>query len=129
MGALGKAKVVCFGATASPAKAKAFYGETLGLPLLEESAFALVFDANGTTLRIQKVERVSVAGYTALGWEVPDIDAALGALARKGIRFERYEGLGQDAAGIWTSPSGARVAWFKDPDGSTLSLTELSADD
>jgi len=129
MGALGKAKVVCFGATTSPTKAKAFYGETLGLPLVEESAFALVFDASGTTLRIQKVDRVSVAGYTALGWEVGDIDAAVGALARKGVRFERYEGLGQDAAGIWTSPGGARVAWFKDPDGCTLSLTELSPDD
>jgi catechol 2,3-dioxygenase-like lactoylglutathione lyase family enzyme len=128
MGALGKAKIVCFGATASAAKAKAFYSDTLGLPLVEESAFALVFNANGTTLRIQKVERVSVAGYTALGWEIDDIDAAVAALARKGIRFERYEGLGQDAAGIWTSPSGARVAWFKDPDGSTLSLTELSAE-
>jgi catechol 2,3-dioxygenase-like lactoylglutathione lyase family enzyme len=113
MGALGKAKLVCFGATASAAKAK---------------AFALVFDAGGTTLRIQKVEAVSAPGYTALGWEVDDIHAAVRALAKKGIRFQRYDSLTQDASGIWKSPGGALVAWFHDPDGATISLTELPID-
>ena len=128
MGALGKAKLVCFGATASAAKAKAFYGDTLGLRLLEDTPFALVFDAAGTTLRIQKVERVAVAGYTALGWEVADIHAAVSALAKKGIRFQRYDGVTQDASGIWKSPGGTLVAWFLDPDGNTISLTELPVD-
>ena len=128
MGALGRAKLVCFVATASPTKAKAFYSDTLGLRLIEDTPFAVVFDAGGTTLRVQKVETVAATGYTALGWEVSDIHAAVGALARKGVRFQRYDRMTQDASGIWKSPGGAQVAWFLDPDGNTISLTELPID-
>ena len=128
MGALGRANLMCFVATASPNKAKAFYGDTLGLRLVEDTPFALVFDAGGTTLRVQKVEAVAVAGYTALGWEVSDLHAAVRALAKKGVRFQRYDGMTQDASGIWKSPGGAQVAWFHDPDGNTISLTELPID-
>ena len=96
----------------------------LGLSLVEDSPFALVFDSNGTTLRVQKVEQVTPAPYTALGWQVTDIEASVRSLRAKGAVFQRYEGLSQDALGIWKSPSGAKVAWFRDPDGNTLSLTE-----
>jgi catechol 2,3-dioxygenase-like lactoylglutathione lyase family enzyme len=122
---LNKSKLICFVATASSAKAKAFYGETLGLRLVEDSLFALVFDANGTMLRVQKVQELSPAGFTVLGWEVADIRRTVSKLAKKGVRCERYEGMSQDALGIWTTPDGSYVAWFKDPDGNTLSLTEF----
>ena len=119
------AKIVCFVATAKPAAAKKFYRDVLGLSLVEESPFAIVFAANGMTLRVQKVENVSPAPYTALGWEVDDVQAAIKRLNKKGIDFERYPVMGQDELGIWSAPSGAWVAWFKDPDGNVLSLTQM----
>ena len=127
MDLLRQAKVVCFSATAIPSRARAFYGETLGLQLVEDTPFALVFDANGTTLRVQKVDAVATAGYTVLGWEVDDIRSVVRALLARGLQCRRYEGMQQDADGIWASPSGALVAWFGDPDGNTLSLTEMPA--
>lgn len=122
---LGKSKIICFCATANPAEAKVFYRDTLGLTLVEDSPFALVFDANGTMLRIQKVQNLSPARHTTLGWEVSDINTTIKQLGTKGVRFERYDGLSQDQSGIWTTPDGSRVAWFRDPDGNTLSLTEF----
>jgi catechol 2,3-dioxygenase-like lactoylglutathione lyase family enzyme len=119
-------KPVCFVATAKSAAAKKFYRDTLGLTLVEDGPFAIVFDANGTTLRVQKVESVSPAGYTVLGWEVDDIERAVQRLTKKGVRFEQYAGLPQDELGVWIAPSGARVAWFKDPDGNTLSLSQAN---
>ncbi len=121
---LSTAKLVGFVATTKAPEAKKFYGEVLDLALVEDSPFALVFDANGTTLRIQKVQALSPFGYTALGWEVGDIDGLVQSLNKRGVRFERYSGLAQDDAGIWSAPGGARVAWFKDPDGNTLSITQ-----
>jgi len=97
---------------------------TLGLRLIGEDSFALVFDAGGTTLRIATVPALQPAGYTVLGWIVPDIDRAVGDLAARGIVFRRVDGLEQDTLGVWTAPGGAKVAWFADPDGNTLSLTE-----
>jgi hypothetical protein len=97
----------------------------LGLSLIDDSPFALVFDAQGTMLRIQKVQDFSPAEYTVLGLEVSDLGAAVKQLSAAGVRFERYDGLKQDKSGIWTSPDGAAVAWFKDPDGNTLSLTRF----
>lgn len=101
-----------------------FYGSVLGLPLLEDTPFALVFNSNGTTLQIQKVEKVSPPPYTSLGWSVPDIRSTARRLATAGVKFERYNGLSQDEQGIWATPTGALVAWFRDPDGNTLSLTQ-----
>ena len=121
---LGSSKIVAFVATAAPAKAKTFYRDTLGLRLVDENPFALVFDAQGTMLRVTQVEKVVVAGYTVLGWQVPDIVGMVTRLKKAGVRFQRYDGMGQDKLGIWQSPSGAKVAWFKDPDGNTLSVTE-----
>lgn len=100
------------------------YQNVLGLKLVEDSPFALVFDANGTMLRIQKVPELAPAKHTSLGREVRDIRGHIDALVKQGVRFERYDRLHQDEAGVWESPSGARVAWFRDPDGNTLSLTQ-----
>ena len=101
------AKLVAFVATAKAAVAKKFYRDTLGLSLVEDTPFAIVFDANGITLRVQKVQQVASPQYTALGWEVADIQQTVKRLNDKQIRFERYPGMGQDEFGIWTSPSGA----------------------
>ena len=116
--------LIGFVATRDPARAKQFYGGTLGLPLLiDQLPFALVFDAHGTILRVTAVTELFLAPYTVLGWHVPDIAAAVVALQDAGVQFERYPGLEQDELGIWTVP-GARVAWFKDPDGNTLSISQ-----
>jgi len=122
---LNTSKLIGFAATTNSERAKQFYRDTLGLRLVEDSPFALVFDANGTMLRVQKVEGLSAARHTVLGWEVDDIVATIKQLAKKGVRFERYDALAQDKLGTWTSPNGSRVAWFKDPDGNILSLTEF----
>jgi len=117
--------VIGFVATSDPDRARKFYRDTLGLPLVsEELPFALVFDTHGTMLRVTVVKQVSPPGYTVFGWQVPDIVAAAKALLRAGVQFERYQGMEQDELGIWSSPGGAKVAWFKDPDGNTLSISQ-----
>jgi catechol 2,3-dioxygenase-like lactoylglutathione lyase family enzyme len=121
---LESSKIAAFVATADSAKAKEFYGDTLGLTFVSDDPYALVFDANGTTLRIQKVGEVSPKPYTTLGWHVSDIEKFVRELTEKGVAFEHYEGFGQDENGIMTFPNGAKVAWFKDPDGNLLSLDQ-----
>jgi catechol 2,3-dioxygenase-like lactoylglutathione lyase family enzyme len=123
--AFGDFRLMAFLATLDGVRARAFYEATLGLRVLSDDDFALALDAGGTMLRIQKVASFTPHPFTALGWQVPDVTAAVVQLGAKGIAFQRYPGLGQDDLGIWRAPSGARVAWFKDPDGNTLSLTEL----
>lgn len=122
---LSSAILTGFAATAQPAAARQFYENVLGLTLVEDGPFALVFAAKGTTIRVQKVQAVSVAPYTALGWQVEDIASEIRWLTARGVRFERYPGLPQDESGVWRTPRGDAVAWFRDPDGNTLSLTEL----
>ncbi len=117
--------LVAFVATADASKAQAFYQDVLRLPLVEDSPFAIVFDANGIILRVMKVQAVTLAPYTALGWRVADIATEMRELGSRGVTFERYPGLPQNDSGVWTSPDGARIAWFKDPDGNTLSLTQF----
>ena len=121
---LTSSTLVAFVGTAKPDQARTFYEQTLGLRLVADEPFALVFDANGVPLRVAKVPAAQPAPYTVLGWSVADIRAVVGALTANGVLFERYDGMGQDDLGIWTSPGGARVAWFKDPDGNVLSLTQ-----
>lgn len=116
---------ISFVATRDADAARAFYEGTLGLRLVADEHFALVFDVNGRMLRIAKAETLSPAAHTVLGWEVDTIEAKVQELATRGVVFLRFEGMPQDENGIWTSPSGARVAWFKDPDGNNLSLTEF----
>ena len=117
--------IIGFVATSDPDRAREFYGGKLALPLIaEQMPFALVYNAHGTMLRVTIVKEVRPAGYTVLGWKVPDIVAAGNGLTAAGIDFERYPGMQQDELGIWTSPAGGKVAWFKDPDGNTLSISQ-----
>ncbi|MEO8185685.1 MAG: VOC family protein [Deltaproteobacteria bacterium] len=117
--------IVAFVATEDGEQAVAFYQKVLGLELISDDDFAVVFEAHGTTLRIQKVDSVEPHPYTALGWAVSNIADVVETLRKRGVKFERFPGMDQDKAGIWKSPSGAKVAWFKDPDGNTLSLTQM----
>lgn len=115
---------ILFLSTTDPVASRRFYEEALGFRFLADEQTALVFDAAGTPLRVQKVPSFTPAQSTVLGWWVEDIYDAIDALALKGIEFERYEQLPQDGRGVWEIPGVAKVAWFKDPDGNTLSLTE-----
>jgi len=122
---LGRYNIVAFVSIVDVARAKEFYRDTLGLRLIsEEPPFALVFDANGIMVRLGMAKELPPAHGTVLGWQVPGIEAAVRDLERAGVRFERYERMKQDDLGIWTTPTGAKVAWFKDPDGNILSIAE-----
>jgi predicted enzyme related to lactoylglutathione lyase len=122
---LPTSELIAFMPTTDLASARVFYEKGLGLPVAGESPIACTFDANGTTLRVIAVEKIAAAPYTVLGWNVVDIDASIRELTSRGVVFERIEGIDQDELGVWRSPGGARVAWFKDPDGNTLSLTQF----
>lgn len=124
---LGPYKIVAFVAITDADGARAFYRDKLGLRLVsEEPPFALVFDVQGIMLRLTLVKQVAPAGYTVLGWQVPDIVSSAQALEAAGVHLERFNlpGMAQDELGVWASPGGARVAWFKDPDGNMLSISQ-----
>jgi len=123
-GMLDKAKIGAFVAVTDRAKAKAFYGGTLGLTLAHEDNFAMVFDANGTNLRVSPVKDLKPQPFTVLGWEVPDIQVAVKALTGAGIDFVRVPGLPQDELGIWNPGGNVFVAWFKDPDGNVFGVRQ-----
>jgi catechol 2,3-dioxygenase-like lactoylglutathione lyase family enzyme len=108
-------------------EARGFYERVLGLPIVEDTPFAVVLDANGTMLRLTPVPGLSVQPFTIAGWRVADIAATVRELEARGVRFTRYDGMDQDELGIWTAQGGDRVAWFTDPDGNTLSLTTFAA--
>jgi catechol 2,3-dioxygenase-like lactoylglutathione lyase family enzyme len=116
---------VLFLATANAKRSRDFYERVLGLAFVADEPPALVFRVGDRMLRIQKVERVCAAPYTALGWAVSDIRQTVRALRAAGVVFQRYEGMNQDDDGIWPAPGGAFVAWFQDPDGHVLSLTQF----
>jgi catechol 2,3-dioxygenase-like lactoylglutathione lyase family enzyme len=120
---LRNARPVAFLATADAARARSFYEGRLELRLLADEEFALVFELGATTLRIAKVAELTPQPFTVFGWVTEDVDAAVSALGARGITFERFGELEQDELAIWTAPSGARVAWFKDPDANLLSLS------
>jgi catechol 2,3-dioxygenase-like lactoylglutathione lyase family enzyme len=122
---LGSHKLMAFVGTTNPGLAKTFYGDTLGLRFLSEDGFAVVFDANGTMLRVAIVKELQPAKYTVLGWEVPDIAGIVQRLQSAGVQFKQYGFKDQDESGIWTAPGGSRIAWFEDPDGNVLSVAEL----
>jgi catechol 2,3-dioxygenase-like lactoylglutathione lyase family enzyme len=121
---LKSAKVMGFVPTKNPKKARVFFEDVLGLRFIIDDKFALVFDANGTRLRVATVKDFTPFPFTILGWEVSDIEKVVTGLQEKGVTFERFSFLEQDKLGIWASPSGAKVAWFKDPDGNTLSVSQ-----
>ena len=116
---------VLFLATANAERSRAFYERVLGLTFVSDEWPALVFQVGDSMLRIQKVDQVHAAPYTALGWAVSDIRGTVRRLSEAGVVFERYDGMNQDSDGIWQAPSGARVAWFRDPEGHVLSLTQF----
>jgi catechol 2,3-dioxygenase-like lactoylglutathione lyase family enzyme len=121
---LAAAKLQPMLATARAPAARAFYSDTLGLTLVSEDVFALIFAVGADQVRIAKAPLVLPSAYAIMGFIVKDIAADAAALAAKGVTFERYAFLQQDSAGIWTAPTGAKVAWFRDPDGNLLSLTQ-----
>jgi len=122
---LGQYNIIGFLTIVDVDRAREFYRDKLGLRLLsEEPPFALVFEANGIMLRLGMGKQLPPVVGTVLGWEVPDCAAAVIDLQQAGVQFERFPQLPQDEMGIWTTPTGAKVAWFKDPDGNLLSLSE-----
>jgi len=122
---LGNTPIVAFIPTLDFDKARAFYADILGLRFVDNDGFALVLDANGTMIRVAKVQPdFKPAIFTILGWEVTEIEKVVAAMTEKGVVFERYGFFEQDALGIWSAPGGAKVAWFKDPDGNTLSVSQ-----
>lgn len=121
---LRTASLMAFAATNDAARCRSFYEGKLGLTLVHEDAYGLVFDSAGTRLRIEKGPQITVLPRTIAGWNVRDIDAVVADLEAKSVAMERYSWLKQDAAGIAAFPGGSRVAWFKDPDGNILSLSQ-----
>ena len=117
--------LIAFAPATDLARARSFYETVLGLPVVTENAYACVLDAHGTMLRVTAVPEVAHPGYTVLGWRVTDIGETVADLESRGVEFARYDGVEQDAHGAWTTPNGDRVAWFADPDGNVLSLTEF----
>ena len=124
---LGDATVSTFVPTLFRDAARAFYEETLGLRLVNETPFALLFEVNGTPLRVTTVQELDPQPFTLLGFDVADILGTALALAERGVVFERYDGFDQDPRGIWHAPGGDKVAWFRDPDGNLLSISSRAA--
>lgn len=122
---LASAPLVAFVATTDAERAIAFYRDALQLELVADEPYAVVFSAHGTMLRVSKVAQFTPQPYTVLGWSVPDLRALIPELSARGVRFEIFEGMGQDELGVCTFPSGAQVVWFQDPDGNVLSLTQF----
>jgi catechol 2,3-dioxygenase-like lactoylglutathione lyase family enzyme len=124
MGILESAKPAIIICTRDRARATAFYRDTLGLTVAHEDSFAAVFNIGGVTLRVSRVADFTPHEHTILGFNVPDVASTVKALRGKGVTFNSYQHVSQDEVGIWTAPGGAvRVAWFKDPDGNVLSVT------
>jgi catechol 2,3-dioxygenase-like lactoylglutathione lyase family enzyme len=121
---LHAANIVAFVATVDSARSRAFYEGVLGLRVISDDPFSTVYDANGVELRLQKVSAFTPQPHTSLGWSVSSIHDSVRAVASRGAVFEKYPHMKQDTDGVWDSPSGAKVAWFKDPDGNLLSLTQ-----
>jgi catechol 2,3-dioxygenase-like lactoylglutathione lyase family enzyme len=122
---LATSDVIAFVPTTDLAKARSFYGGMLGLRIVGDDPYACVLDAHGTMLRVTAVAEVAHPGYTVLGWRVSHIRESVIRLGSLGVVFARYDGVEQDAEGVWTTPGGDRIAWFTDPDGNVLSLTEF----
>jgi catechol 2,3-dioxygenase-like lactoylglutathione lyase family enzyme len=123
---LDSAKLIAFAPITDSQRARSFYEGVLGLRFVSQDPFALVMNANGTMLRLAVVQSFTPQPFTVLGWEVSNIAETVAALGSKDVKFERFSGMQQDTLGIWTSPGGAKVAWFKDPDGNVLSVSEFA---
>jgi catechol 2,3-dioxygenase-like lactoylglutathione lyase family enzyme len=120
---LGNRPLMAFIPVRDLGAAQSFYREVLGLRVTEEGPYAVVLDAGGTVLRLTQVDGFQPQPFTVAGWRVLDMEASIDSLATRGVDFISYEGMDQNEKGIWSTPDGDQVAWFKDPDGNTLSLT------
>ena len=120
---LGSTNIVAFVPTKDAEKARAFYVDVLGLRFIKDDGFAIVLDANGIMVRVARAQ-FTPAQFTILGWQVKNIEKTVAGLQEKGVHFERFGFFEQDALGIWTAPTGDKVAWFKDPDGNVLSVSQ-----
>ena len=107
-------------------RSRAFYEGALGLEVIEVNDFAIVMRSGVTTIRVTAVDGWSPQPFTVLGWTVSDIESEVSALTEAGVHFRRYDEMGQDERGVWTTPGGDKVAWLVDPDGNLLSLTQLA---
>ena len=123
---LGNYDLMAFVSTAEPAVGRAFYEGKLGLEVMQADDYGVVYAVNGRRLRMSFVRELKAAPYSVLSWVVPDIHRVVGELQSRGVVFEVYAGLGQDADGVWTAPGGTMVAWFKDPGGNVLSLSQFA---
>ena len=121
---LGSTNIVAFVPIKDSGKARAFYEGVLGLRFVKDDGFALVLEANGIMVRAAKMKEFAPAQFTILGWQVSDIEQVVRGLAAKGVHFEIFGFFKQDELGIWTAPTGDKVAWFKDPDGNILSVSQ-----
>ena len=121
---LRSARIVAFVPIRDSKRSRPFYEGMLGLRFISDDPFALVMDSNGVMVRLAKAPKFTPAGFTVMGWEVSAIEEAVAGLKKNGVQFEIFPGLPQDEAGIWTTPNGDKVAWFKDPDGNILSLSQ-----
>ena len=122
---LGSYPLIACIATHEPDLAKSFYRDVLGLRLVTENEFSLIFDAHGAELRISIVQDLNTAKHSVLGWHVPDIVAVVQQLEKAGVPVERFRNFqGMDQRGVWTAPGGSKAAWFKDPDGNLLSIIQ-----
>jgi catechol 2,3-dioxygenase-like lactoylglutathione lyase family enzyme len=115
---------IAFIPTKDAARARRFYEDVLGLRVVSEDAFAIVMDANGTMVRIVRVDDFTPFPFTILGWQVDEIHRTVAELAGRGVAFTRYAYFEQSSDGVWLAPGGAKVAWFTDPDGNTLSISQ-----
>jgi catechol 2,3-dioxygenase-like lactoylglutathione lyase family enzyme len=122
---LGSTNIVAFVPITDGDKARAFYEGVLGLKFIKDDGFALVLDANGIMIRAAKMKDVKPAQFTILGWQVSNIESVVRDLTAKAVHFEIFGFFKQDDLGIWTAPTGDKVAWFKDPDGNVLSLSHV----
>jgi catechol 2,3-dioxygenase-like lactoylglutathione lyase family enzyme len=116
--------MIGFLVTTKPEAARKFYTEVLGFRLLSDDLFALAFDAHGAMLRVGKAEKFTPAPNTVLGWEVEDIFSTVTELKERGVTFEQYASMKADEQGIFAFPNGDKVAWFKDPEGNVLSISQ-----
>ncbi len=121
---LNTAKIIAFVPIRDSQQSRPFYEGVLGLRFVSDDPFALVMESNGVMVRLAKTPKFTPAGFTVMGWEVLKIEEDVAVLQKKGVKFEKFPGLSQDESGIWAAPGGAKVAWFKDPDGNILSLSQ-----
>jgi catechol 2,3-dioxygenase-like lactoylglutathione lyase family enzyme len=120
---LSSSNLIGFLVTKDYDKARAFFEAQLGFEFVSVDQFALVMQAGAHMIRVSKVPNFTPARNTVLGWQVEDIEALVSWLKQRGVIFEKYPFIQDPEIGIWTAPSGDKVAWFKDPDGNVLSVS------